>query len=316
MLHREHTRLTTRRDGVTPLGGQLRAERERRGAGLEQVSEATKIRKTYLEALEAHDWTALPADVFTRGYVRTYAEYLGLDPEHLLKVYARERRIAGVDDPSTSDHADRAVLERLARTRGVETRRIGAKTKWIVLGVGGSTALAVWTFLHLGPGRGESTNLAPLNAVAAPPRKDAIVEDKTREELPAVAPAVEELPAPPAEAPAQPASTSHLKVGEFGVGTNVVDHRLVGRGDRFREGTVVWFWTSVLGGRPGDKIRHVWLHEGRTVAVAELKVNAAHWRTQSRRPLPEGLTGDWTVEARDAEGHVIARSDFTCVAAE
>ena len=310
-----------RRDGVTPLGGQLRAERERRGAVLEQVSEATKIRKTYLEALEAHDWKALPADVFTRGYVRTYAQYLGLDPEHLLKVYARERRIAGVDDPSTSEQAQRdatrAVLEKLARTHGVEARRIGTRTKSIVLGLSGLgvTALAAWTFLHLGPGRGESTPIeapsyAERSAVAAPPRSDAIGGDNTsRGDLPVVAPTVEELPAPPAT------SASHLRVGEFGVGTNVVDHRLVGRGDRFREGTVVWFWTSVLGGRPGDKIRHVWLHEGRSVAVAELNVNAAHWRTQSRRPLPEGSTGDWTVDARDPEGHVIARVGFT-VAAE
>jgi hypothetical protein len=298
----------SRRDGVTPLGRQLRAERERRGAVLEQVSEATKIRKTYLEALEAHDWKALPADVFTRGYVRTYAQYLGLDQEHLLKVYARERRIAGVDDPSTSERAQhdaaRAVLEKLARTHGVKARRMGTRIKGIVLGLSGSgvVALAVWTYLHLlGPARDESTTIeapsyAERNAVAAPLA----------------------LPAPPAEPPgqAEPSSASHLKVGEFGVGTDVVDHRLVGRGDRFREGTVVWFWTSVVGGRPGDKIRHVWLHGGRSVAVAELNVNAAQWRTQSHRPLPEGSTGDWTVEARDAEGHVIASVGFTCVAAE
>jgi hypothetical protein len=58
------------------------------------------------------------------------------------------------------------------------------------------------------------------------------------------------------------------------------------------------------------------LHEGRSIAVAELRVNGAHWRTQSRRPLPEGLTGDWTVESRDPEGRVIATAGFTCVAAE
>jgi len=319
-----------RRDGVTPLGDQLRAERERRGAVLEQVSEATKIRTTYLEALEAHDWKALPADVFTRGYVRTYAQYLGLDEEHLLKLYARERRIAGGDDPSMSeraqDAATRALLKKLAQTRGVGARRIGTRTKWFVLVLCGSgvAALAVWNFLHLGPGRGDSTTIeapsyAERNAVAAPPRTDTIGgENKSREDLPEVAPTAEALPAPPSEPPgtAEPASASHLKVDEFGVGSDVVDHRLVGRGDRFREGTAVWFWTSVLDGRPGDKIRHVWLHGGRPVAVAELKVNAARWRTQSRRPLPEGSTGDWTVEARDPEGHVIASVGFTCVAAE
>jgi cytoskeletal protein RodZ len=316
---------------VTPFGGQLRAERERRGTVLENVSEATKIRTTYLEALEAHDWKALPADVFTRGYIRTYAEFLGLDQEHLLKVYARERRIAGVGDPSTSERAQRdaarAVLEKLARTRGVDARRIGTRIRWIVLGLSGSgaAALAVWTFLHLpGPGRGSSNTIdapshAERNAVAALPRTDAIGgDDKSRRDLPAVSPTAEELPVPPADpsGPAEPSTASRVKVGEFGVGTDVVDHRLVGQGDRFREGTAVWFWTSVLGGRPGDKIRHVWLHGGRSVAVAELNVNAAHWRTQSRRPLPEGSTGDWTVEARDPEGHVIASAGFTCVAAE
>ena len=327
----------SRRDGVTPLGGQLRAERERRGAVLEQVSEATKIRKTYLEALEGSDWKALPADVFTRGYVRTYAQYLGLDQEHLLKVHARERRIAGGGDPSRSERAQRdamrAALKKLPRTQGVRARR-GTTIKWIVLGLSGIgvTALAVLTFLHLfGPGRGESTKIegpayAERNAVAASPRTDAIGGDNNSlGDLPDVAPTAEtpltpsvEPPTPSVEPPDQaaPSSESNLKVAEFGVGTDVVDHRLVGRGDRFREGTVVWFWTSVLGGRPGDKISHVWLHGGRSVAVAELNVNAAHWRTQSRRSLPEGSTGDWTVEARDSAGHVIASVGFTCVPAE
>src|SRR5262245_10567945 len=188
-----------RRDGVTPLGGQLRAERERRGAALDQVSEATKIRKTYLEALEAQDWKALPADVFTRGYVRSYAGYLGLDQEHLLKVYARERRIAGIDDPSTSeraqDDAAKAILKRLAQTHGVKTRRIETRTKWIALGLSGAgvAALAVWTILQGESTAIEAPSFAPLNAVAIPPRTDAIGgNDKSRDDLPHVAPTAEE----------------------------------------------------------------------------------------------------------------------------
>jgi hypothetical protein len=307
----------SRRDGVTPLGDQLRAERERRGEVLEQVSEATKIRKPYLDALESHDWKALPADVFTRGYVRTYAQYLGLDQEHLLRAYARERRIAGVDDPPMSERAQqdaaRVFLKKLAQARGVKIRRLGTRTKWIMLGLsgGGVAALAVGTFLHvLGPGWDAWTGIeAPSNA-----ERDAVTarpeDNKSPRDLPVVVPTAK----PRGQAEAW--RSSHLKVEDFGVGTDVVDHRLVGRGDRFREGTVVWFWTSVLGGRPGDKIRHVWLHGDRTVAVTALSVNGAHWRTQSRRPLPEGSTGDWTVETRDPEGHLIASVGFTCVAAE
>lgn len=319
----------SRRDGVTPLGEQLRAERERRGKVLEEVAEATKIRKTYLEALEGHDWKALPADVFTRGYLRSYAEYLGLDQEHLLKVYARERRIAGVDTPSTSVRAQRddakALIKKLARARGAKVRRFAPGVKWMLLGLsgGGVVALALWTFLHVPrSGSGESTAIAPSNAgrpaVAAPPPLTSAVagEVSSLRAVPDAAPAAKQPPAPPAEpqVQAEASNASHLKIEEFGVGTDVVEHQLVGRGDRFREGTVVWFWTSVLGGRPGDKIRHVWSHEGRSVAVAELNVNGTQWRTQSRRSLPEGSTGDWTVEARDSDGHVIASVAFTCVA--
>jgi hypothetical protein len=294
------------RDGVTRLGDQLRAARERRKTVLEQVSEETRIQLRYLEALERHDWECLPADVFTRGYLRTYAQYLGLDPEHLLKAYARERRIAGFDDASLrgrdAQDAARAFLEKLAQQRGIEARRVG-RIKRIVLGLSGAgaAALLLWTFLHRTPGevphRVERTpSIAPL-ALAVAPRPPE--------------------PSPPPQPPA-PAGTSagHLTVGESGVGTSVIHHRLVGRGNQFREGTVVWFWTYVVGGRPGDKIRHVWLHGGRSIAEAELNVNTAQWRTQSRRPLPEGSTGEWTVEARDAEGRLIASAAFTCLPAE
>ncbi len=141
------------RDGITRLGERLRAERQRRGIGVEQVSESTKIRKPYLEALKRHDWDAFPGDVFTRGYLRTYAQYLGLDPEYVLKAYARERRISGVEDPSVSglDERDaaKAVLARLAQTRGVEPARFGPTAKRIVLVLlgAGVAAVAVWIAL-------------------------------------------------------------------------------------------------------------------------------------------------------------------------
>lgn len=312
------------RDGVTPLGEQLRAARERRGDVLEQVSEATRIRTHYLEALERHDWKALPADVFTRGYLRTYAQYLGLDQEHMLRAYVRERRLAGVDGPSTHGRdepdAARAFLERLAETKGIRVRRFGTKLKWIALGLSGAGigALAVWAFLHLlwpiwsAPTAVEAPPRAELPSASAPPTAGA--ETSPASHPLEVVTTPEPVPAPPSEPrPAEPPSASHLQVQEFGVGTDVRHHRLVGRGDRFRDGSTVWFWTSVLGGRRGDRIRHVWLHEGRTIAEADLPLKGAQWRTQSRRWLPKGSTGDWTVEARDSEGLVIATADFTCV---
>jgi hypothetical protein len=104
-----------------------------------------------------------------------------------------------------------------------------------------------------------------------------------------------------------------MAVSRFGVGTGVRDRALIGEGDRFPEGTAVWFWTLVEGGSRGDSIDHVWLHDGVEVQRVRLKVDASSWRTQSHKSLSD-CRGAWTVEARDAAGGVLARSAFSCSA--
>ena len=109
------------------------------------------------------------------------------------------------------------------------------------------------------------------------------------------------------------AQESPLSISDFGVGTDVVDRELKGKGDRFEEGTKVAFFTRVVGGTDGDRIRHVWLHEKKEVVSIGLTLGGSHWRTFSRKTLPPGTTGAWAVEARDSEDRVLARAEFTCV---
>jgi cytoskeletal protein RodZ len=65
----------------------LRQAREAKDVSLAQVERATRIRADYLEALEEHEFTALPAAAYARGIVRNYATYLGLDPADALERY-------------------------------------------------------------------------------------------------------------------------------------------------------------------------------------------------------------------------------------
>ena len=88
--------------------------------------------------------------------------------------------------------------------------------------------------------------------------------------------------------------------------------RLQGEGDRFRTGQRVTFTTRVLGGRAGERIRHVWLRDGRVEQSIRLPLGGATWRTHSTKTL--GRPGAWAVEARDDEGRVLARAEFACVA--
>jgi len=79
------------------LGLTLRAARETKGWDLARAERETRIRARYLAALEQGDYRDLPSPVYTRGFVRNYAQYLGLDPERALDAYRRE---AFPEDPA------------------------------------------------------------------------------------------------------------------------------------------------------------------------------------------------------------------------
>lgn len=66
------------------IGSQLRQAREARGLSLEQIQKATRIKRVFLEAIEADRFEDLPGPVQARGFVRSYATHVGLDPESLL----------------------------------------------------------------------------------------------------------------------------------------------------------------------------------------------------------------------------------------
>jgi cytoskeleton protein RodZ len=76
----------------TGIGPTLRDARNRRKLDLPEVEDAIKIRVRYLQAIENEEWDALPGGAYTRGFIRTYASYLGLDGDRLVDDY---RRVAG-----------------------------------------------------------------------------------------------------------------------------------------------------------------------------------------------------------------------------
>ena len=81
------------------LGETLRKVREHRRLSIKQVSEDIKARVKYLEYLEAGRYDLLPANVYVRGLVKNYAEYLGLPSNQAIRVYDRERLEMEVKNP-------------------------------------------------------------------------------------------------------------------------------------------------------------------------------------------------------------------------
>jgi transcriptional regulator with XRE-family HTH domain len=73
--------------GKESIGSILRQEREGQKLKLEEIAEELKIRSQYLEALENDQFELLPGRLYQRSFLKTYAQFLDLDPPHILKMF-------------------------------------------------------------------------------------------------------------------------------------------------------------------------------------------------------------------------------------
>jgi cytoskeleton protein RodZ len=81
------------------IGETLRQARTAAGIELEEAERTIRIRIRYLHAMETEDWGVLPGDAYARGFLRTYADYLGLDGAALANTYERHAAPAEPDHP-------------------------------------------------------------------------------------------------------------------------------------------------------------------------------------------------------------------------
>ncbi len=92
-------------DTIKSLGDRLRQERERQGLTIEDIAQKTYIRKRYLEAVESGDHSVLPGEVYVKGFLRSYAEALGLNGWDFVAEYNRISGLLAEDkaDPDADE---------------------------------------------------------------------------------------------------------------------------------------------------------------------------------------------------------------------
>lgn len=99
---------------MTPeVGKTLREARTRQGIELSGVEQATKIRAKFLNAMEEERWEVLPGAAYARGFLATYAHYLGLDAAMLVEQYAR-----GVEQSTDEEPIPDEMLPKPGMARG------------------------------------------------------------------------------------------------------------------------------------------------------------------------------------------------------
>ena len=102
------------------IGNSLREARERQGLGYPEIELATKIRAKYIRALEEEDFTSIPGDAYIRGFLRSYAEYLGLDGDVYVDEYASRFITSWRDE--LPPRPERRRIQR--RERSIERRTV------------------------------------------------------------------------------------------------------------------------------------------------------------------------------------------------
>ncbi len=107
------------------VGQLLRREREAQEKSLEDVAKDTKMSTSTLEALEDDRFSALPAQVYIKGHLRTYARYLGLNEDEVVAMYMR------FTQQTESDELDEWDAVELELTERKET----ANRRWVLIGV-------------------------------------------------------------------------------------------------------------------------------------------------------------------------------------
>ncbi|HEY8777661.1 MAG TPA: helix-turn-helix domain-containing protein [Gaiellaceae bacterium] len=146
------------------IGNSLREARLRQGLDFPELEQGTKIRGKYLRALEDEQFDVLPAQTYVKGFLRSYAEYLGLDGQLYVDEY-NSRFVAGEEEPQS-----RPRRSAPPPSRGVQVQsRVVLLT---LLGIAAVTALVIvaWTRGEPPPSTPVGLGTSKLPTHQTPPR--------------------------------------------------------------------------------------------------------------------------------------------------
>ena len=138
---------------MSELGRLLTEARTAKGLSPADVESVTRIRQKWLEALENGEYNKLPRGAVARGFLRTYAAYLGLDTQAALDLYTSESGDAGDDVAIAEPGKPRVVDYRPLEVELIDQRVDNGWVRWLIaLVLVAAVAGGAWWFLSRNPG--------------------------------------------------------------------------------------------------------------------------------------------------------------------
>jgi cytoskeletal protein RodZ len=127
--------VSTEANVTETLGSSLKQQRERRGMSVAELSRVTRIPTASLDAIESDRFDELPGEVFVRGFLKAYAQAVGLLPAEVLARYTSSRRVVYV--------TPLPVQTPLQAAREGQGRRFGVAIAFVLLLILLSLALSI-----------------------------------------------------------------------------------------------------------------------------------------------------------------------------
>jgi cytoskeleton protein RodZ len=153
---------------MADIGATLREARMRAKIDINEVETRTKIRAKYLRAIENEEWGLLPGDVYVKSFLRTYADYLGLDSRQLIDDYKRR-----YERPSDNELRPIAPLGRGDRDRHPRGPRGPLIPPWALIGAVLVAIVVALYFVGINNNKGTTTPTATHAGTANRPHKPA-----------------------------------------------------------------------------------------------------------------------------------------------
>ncbi|BBB93114.1 MAG TPA: DUF4115 domain-containing protein [Methylomusa anaerophila] len=127
------------------VGEILRSEREKKGFSIKDVEREISIRALYLNAIEEGNYSIIPGEVYLKGFIRNYANFLGLDVQQIMAVYRQSK-----EKPATVTSAsviEESRLKKQGATSAAEKSWNYSIAKWLIVALvaGGVAGYAWWS---------------------------------------------------------------------------------------------------------------------------------------------------------------------------
>jgi cytoskeletal protein RodZ len=128
------------------LGEELRRRREERGTTLAEISEATRIGTRFLKAIESDNFSVLPGGIYTRNFIRSYAERVGMEEDAAIALY--HQQVSGQSgespQPSPAESTARPTREPQTRPETVAIRpNAPPRTNWSTIVIAAGVLLII-----------------------------------------------------------------------------------------------------------------------------------------------------------------------------